>query len=109
MNLLTDFLKNTDERPDSFFPKYDDDVVLNMYIYLFKRYLAGVLEVGPLPPEVDVGLVPDDEHDVGGDLVGGLVTLALERDLGPGLPARLHVDCQHLEDHEDNPSSMGII
>ena len=46
---------------------------------------------------MDVRLVPDDEHDVGGDLVGGLVPLPLERDLGPGLPARLHVDGQHLE------------
>ena len=99
MNVLTNlFSTNTDERAGPFFPKYNDAV-----IYLFERYLAGVLEVGPLPPEVDMRLVPDDEHYVGGDLVGGLVTLSLERDLGPGLPARLHVYCQHLEDHEDNP------
>ena len=99
MNVLTkiDFLKIQDERTGPFFPKYND-----ADIYLFERYLAGVLEVGPLPPEVDMRLVPDDEHDVGGDLVGGLVTLSLERDLGPGLPARLHVNCQHLGDHEDN-------
>ena len=83
MYLLIDFLKIQTKEP--FFPKYNDAV-----IYLFERYLAGVLEVGPLPPEVDMRLVPDDEHYVGGDLVGGLVTLALERDLGPGLPARLH-------------------
>ena len=66
-------------------------------LYLFKRYFAGVLEVGPLALEVDVGLVPDDEHDVGGDLVWSLVTFPLERDLGPGLPAWLHVDGQHLD------------
>ena len=65
-------------------------------LYLFKRYFAGVLEVGPLALEVDVGLVPDDEHDVGGDLVWSLVTFPLERDLGPGLPAWLHVNGQHL-------------
>ena len=46
---------------------------------------------------MDVGLVPDDEHDVGGDLVRGLVTLPLERDLGPRLPAWLHVNGQHLD------------
>ena len=34
--------------------------------------LAVVPEVGPLPLEVLVGLVPDDEHDVGRNLVGGL-------------------------------------
>ena len=78
-------------------------------VYLFQSNSAGILEVWTLSFKVLVRLVSDDEHDVGGDLVGGLVTLALERDLSPGLPARLDVDCQHLEDHEDNPSSMGII
>ena len=33
---------------------------------------AGVLEVGPLPPEVQVRLVSDYEHDVSRDLVRGL-------------------------------------
>ena len=65
--------------------------------YLFQRNLCGVLEVAALPLEERVRLVPDDEHNVGGDLVGRLVALALERDLGAALPARLHVDGEHLE------------
>ena len=64
--------------------------------YLFQRNLGRVLEVAALPLEEHVRLVPDDEHNVGGDLVGRLVALSLERDLGAALPARLHVDGEHL-------------
>ena len=53
-------------------------------------------EVGPLPLEVLVRLVADYEDNVGRDLVGGLVTLPLEGDLGAGLPAWLDVNGEHL-------------
>ena len=43
-----------------------------------------------------VWFVAYDEHYVCRNLIGGLVTLPLKGDLGPGLPARLHVDGQHL-------------
>jgi len=36
-----------------------------------------------------VRLVPDDEHNVGGNFSGRLVALLLEGDLGAGLPAGL--------------------
>ncbi len=49
---------------------------------LAERDLADMAQVGSLPPEVGVRLIPNDEDDVGGDLVGGLVPLPLERDLG---------------------------
>jgi hypothetical protein len=55
-----------------------------------------VAQVGSLPLEVLVRLVADNEDDIRGNLVGGLVPLPLERDLRTGLPARLHVDRQHL-------------
>lgn len=35
-------------------------------------------------------LVPDDEHNVGGDFAGRLVALLLEGDFGAGLPAGLN-------------------
>ena len=66
-----------------------------MISYLSERYFADVPQVGSLPLEVGMGLVPDDEDNVGGNLVGGLVALALEGDLGARLPARLDVDGQH--------------
>ena len=43
-----------------------------------------------------VRFIPDDKDDVGRDLVGRLVPLPLEGDLGPRLPARLHVDGEYL-------------
>lgn len=43
-----------------------------------------------------MGLVLDDEDDVCGDLVGGLVALPLEGDLGACLPAGLDTDGQDL-------------
>ena len=64
--------------------------------YLFESKSACIFEVGPLPPEVRMGLVLDDEDDVCGYLVWGLVALPLEGDLGAALPARLHVDGEHL-------------
>ncbi len=54
--------------------------------------LAYVAQVRPLPLEVLVRLVADNEDDISGNLVGGLVTLPLEGDLRTRLPARLHVD-----------------
>ena len=64
--------------------------------HLLKSDPAGVSQVRALSLEVRVGLVPDNKHDVGWDLVGRLVAFALEGDLGPGLPARLHVDGENL-------------
>ena len=64
--------------------------------YLLQRNLCRVFEVDPLPLEVRVRFVPDDEHNVGRDLVGRLVALSLERYLGAAFPARLHIDGEHL-------------
>ena len=48
MNLLTDFLKNTDERPDFFFPKYDDAVLNISYVNTSLRdILQEYLRSGP--------------------------------------------------------------
>ena len=61
-------------------------------VYLFQSNSAGILEVWTLSFKVLVRLVSDDEHDVGGYLVGGLVSFSLEGDLRSRFPARLHID-----------------
>ena len=65
-------------------------------IYLSESNFALVFEVWSLPLEVLVRLVPDDEDDVGWDLVRRLVSLPLEGYLRSRLPARLDVDGEHL-------------
>ena len=77
-------------------------------VYLFQSNSAGILEVWTLSFKVLVRLVSDDEHDVGGDLVGSLVTLPLESDLSPGLPSRLHVYGQHLEMYEHMYEGLNV-
>ena len=64
-------------------------------MYLSEADLGRVAQVGAVPFEVRVGFIADDEDDVGGYLVRRLVTLALERDFGSGLPARFDVDRQN--------------
>lgn len=68
--------------------------------------LADVLDVRALPLKVGMGLVLDDEDDVGGDGVVRLVALLGERDLRPALPARLDLDAQHLS---NQPPSLLIL
>merc|ERR1719367_1722039 len=58
--------------------------------------LVGVQDVGAITTEDGMGLVPDDEGDVSGDLAGHPVPLLVEGHLGAGLPARLYVDLKHL-------------
>ena len=67
---------------------------LKLLSYLFESKSACIFEVGPLPPKVRMRLVLDDEDDVSGYLVWGLVALPLEGDLGAGLPAGLDADGQ---------------
>merc|ERR1719367_2369664 len=58
--------------------------------------LVGVQDVGAVTTEDGMGLVPDNEGNVGGDLAWHPVPLLVKGHLGAGLPARLDVDLEHL-------------
>lgn len=58
--------------------------------------LGCVDQVGSLTAESGMGFVLHDEHNVGWDIVGALVSLLGESDLGSRTPASLHCDGQDL-------------
>lgn len=64
--------------------------------HLFQGDRGGVDDVGAVPLVLGVLLVPEDEGDVSGGVVGRLVPLPGEGDLGPRLPAFFHHHVQHL-------------